>query len=124
MIQLDKPVKEFWHPDGDKDGNPVKVQVDQAEIIFHSVDTFSNVIRVVVRYGYTKDGKFEPHLNAGGAMDPTEIVISDPDPRKPGVKAFTDFLNAVKSKGAPDGEFRKADLEDMIVSNDLLSARK
>ncbi len=124
MIELETPITEFWHPQGDENGNPLKVKVDHAEIVCVRTDYGSRTIEVGIRYGYLHRGNFEQHLMSNGSMRIDSFAICDNDPKRPETRAFSDFMSRIQSRGAPTGEFRKADLEEELVRLEIVKARK
>jgi hypothetical protein len=122
MITLKEPTETFWHPKGDKDGNPLKITVDKAVISSWKNDLYSRRIEVTVMYGYINaEGVFEFHKKMSGAMDVSSfILVTDRDSKKPEEKGYTEFLSSVSAKGAPHGNFRERDLEDILIAKSII----
>jgi hypothetical protein len=124
MIKLEKPIAEFWHPQGDKDGNPIKVQVDHAYVNYRCMDDCPGSpgrLEVAVKYGYLDSGSFVPYVQPSGGQNYPVFVISDNDPKKPQARAFSDFLASVAKRGAPLGDFRRADLEQLLIDGNFIN---
>lgn len=122
MITLKEPIATFWHPQGDKDGNPLKVSVDKAQISLVRQDAFSNQLEVAIMLGYIdQDGSFKAHVQPSGSIDYLSLILaSDNDPKNPEAKSYSDFLASVAAKGAPHGDFRVKDIEQLILDKGIV----
>jgi hypothetical protein len=124
MIKLEKPIVSFWHPQGDKDGNPVKVDVDHAFVNYRCLDDCPGSpgrLEAAVKYGYVYSGTFTAYIQPSGQQDYPVFTITDNDPKKPQARAFSDFLASVAKKGAPAGDFRKSDIEQMLIDGGFIA---
>ena len=122
MITLKEPIATFWHPQGDKGGNPVRVIVDRARVVSVRNDSFSKQLEVAVMFGYLdENGLFQAHSQPNGSMNYQSLMLAkDNDPKNPEAKAYSDFLSGVASKGAPHGDFRLRDVEQLILDREIL----
>jgi hypothetical protein len=116
MIKLDEPVAEFWLPQGDGKGNPLKAIVDHYIIGPRRIDPLSRIIEIGGIYGYLNaEGIFQPYIH-------DNTVDVEPETIKQG--EYDDFVNAVSAKGAPAGDFRTSDLEDLVLAKGLVKGQR
>lgn len=120
MIRLEKSVKEFWHPDGDADGNPVKVSVDHFQVTLVRADYACGILEVCGVHGYLRDGIFQPHVSNGSVEMFSNVIARDTAESRD----WSDFLNAVSAKGAPRGNFRLSDIEDLLIEKGHVKGTK
>lgn len=121
MIKLTTPITSFWHPQGDKDGNPLKVQVDHAQIVCVREDSGAKRLEIAIQHGYISGGKFTHVAEPNRCQVIPTFTISDNDPKNPKVTAYSDFLASVAKKGAPVGDFRRADIEQLLIDGGFVA---
>jgi hypothetical protein len=121
MIKLDSTVKTFWHPDGDKDGNPLKVDVDHFQITLVRADYMSGILEVCGVHGYLQNGIFHAHISSSGTIDMFSKVIARDGPDS---TEWSDFLSGISAKGAPHGNFRLTDIEDLLIQKGHVKGTK
>lgn len=122
MIKLEKEARKVVSVlDPDSPTGARAVEVDTFMIGRRIIDDHANVLEVRPLYGTFVKGVFVLYVEPGArSIFGPPIFIQDIDTKKD----FSELLEKVKAKGAPMGEFRKADIEDFLIEKGLIKGTK
>jgi hypothetical protein len=114
VIKLKTPLTSTWLPEGDGNGNPLKVTIDTVSILTEIRDHHSRILRVAWAHGYVDDGGiFHVYQSPAGAIQVHDDKLALAD-------KYDAFLDSAHAKGSKGRNYREEDLEDLMIEQGIV----